>query len=228
MKSVLSNAHTRTYEMVFQHPISHNLEWRELKSLFSEMGSVSEEHNGNLKISVHGQTIVFSTAHGKDVASSEEVIKIRHFLEDAGLKQNSMHAMAKTLLITIDHAEALVFHLEMKDEVPDKIVPYDPHGLGRHCHTLKTDISIHEKANRKSFYEGIAKTAEGAERILVFGDGTGSSSEMKLFLTELEEEHPAIASKICGSCTVDLSHLSEPQLLAKAHEFFAKLPAAVR
>jgi hypothetical protein len=41
----LSREHERTLHAVFQHPVSHNLEWRHLMSLLEAIGTVTEGHN---------------------------------------------------------------------------------------------------------------------------------------------------------------------------------------
>ena len=37
MESQLAGAHQKVYERIFQHPIPHNLQWRELCSMFEGM-----------------------------------------------------------------------------------------------------------------------------------------------------------------------------------------------
>ena len=44
--SVLTGSHLRTYETIFQHPVSHNLEWREVHALFYAIAEVVEQPNG--------------------------------------------------------------------------------------------------------------------------------------------------------------------------------------
>jgi hypothetical protein len=225
MRQHLSGAHAQTYKSIFQHPVSHNLEWKAVRAMFSEMGEIVEEHNGNLKITINGLSLMLPRPHGKDITSVEELMKLRHFIEASGISPKDEDATPSNMLVVIDHAGAKVYHLEMKDEMPHHIVPYDPKGLERHVHTSKTDISIHEKANRKKFYEEIAKSVDEAGKILVFGDGAGSSSEMNLLVEEFKENHPKVASHIVNTCIVDLHHRTEGELLAKAKEFFQ--PVAV-
>lgn len=83
MKSTvqLTGAHLRTYERIFQHPISHNLEWRDVRALFGTLGSVEEEPNGNLKVTRNGQIMVLRPTSSKDVTEMDEVMALRHFLE---------------------------------------------------------------------------------------------------------------------------------------------------
>ena len=59
MNPPLSGAHLRTHEKIFKHPMSHNLTWREVRSLFGHIGEVAEESNGVLKVTRNGQTDLF-------------------------------------------------------------------------------------------------------------------------------------------------------------------------
>jgi hypothetical protein len=77
----LTGSHLRTYDRIFQHPISHNLEWHEVHALLEKLGEVVVEHNGNLKVTRNGQSMVLHAPRTKDVAEMSEVMSLRHFLE---------------------------------------------------------------------------------------------------------------------------------------------------
>ena len=127
------------------------------------------------------------------------------------------------LLVVIDHKEARVYHTEVHGAVPERIVPYDPHGYGRHLHSAHEWSDGKRLPEQKSFYEAIAKTLRGAEQVLLFGSGTGRSSAMEQLLADLKEHHSDVAEKVIGSVVVDAHHTTEHQLLAKAKEFYDKL-----
>jgi hypothetical protein len=129
---------------------------------------------------------------------------------------------APHLLVVIDHQEARVYRTEVHGAVPERIVPYDPHGYGRHLHSAHEWTDGKRPPERKSYYEAIAKTLRGAEQILLFGSGTGRSSAMEQLLADLTEHHPDVAAKVIGSVVVDASHTTENQLLARAREFYAE------
>src|ERR1700677_4397338 len=74
----LSSSHLRTYNRIFQHPISHNLDWRDVHSLLSAMAEVTEEHNGNLKVTRNGEVLVLHASRTKEVAEMDEVMTLRH------------------------------------------------------------------------------------------------------------------------------------------------------
>jgi hypothetical protein len=77
----LTGPHQRTFDRIFQHPISHNLEWRDVHALFEDIATVTKEHNGNLKVTRNGQTLVLHSTSNKDVTEMDEVMNLRHFLE---------------------------------------------------------------------------------------------------------------------------------------------------
>ena len=126
------------------------------------------------------------------------------------------------MLVVLDHHEARVYRTELHGAVPQHLVPYDPHGYGRHLHSAHEWTDGKRQPERKSFYEAIAKTLAGAERVLVFGSGTGRSSAMEQLLADLREHHRAVAEKVIGSVVVDAHHTTEDQLLAKARKFYAE------
>jgi hypothetical protein len=129
---------------------------------------------------------------------------------------------AAHLLVVLDHHEARVYRTEVHGSVPMSIVPYDPHGFGKHLHSAHEWTDGKRPPERKSYYEAVAKTLRGAEQVLLFGSGTGRSSAMEQLVADLKDHHPDVAEKIIGSVIVDAHHTTEGQLLAKAREFYAE------
>ena len=129
---------------------------------------------------------------------------------------------APHLLVVIDHQEAKVYRTEVHGAVPVRIVPFDPHGFGKHLHSAHEWTDGKRQPERKSFYEAVAKTLRGAEQVLLFGSGTGRSSAMEMLLADLKAHHSDVAEKIIGSVVVDTHHTTDDQLLAKARDFYAE------
>jgi hypothetical protein len=129
---------------------------------------------------------------------------------------------APHLLVVIDHQAARVYRTEVHGAVPQRISPYDPHGFGRHLHSAHEWTDGKRQPERKSFYEAVARTLQGAGQVLLFGGGTGRSSAMEMLLADLKAHHPDVAKKIIGSVVVDAHHTTEDQLLAKARDFYAE------
>jgi hypothetical protein len=222
MQSQLSGPHQKVYQHIFQHPMPHNLEWREVWSMLNAMKDANavEEANGNLKVTRNGQTLTLHRPRGKDLADKKELMQIRHFLERSEGPVPAPAAKGMNLLVVIDHREARIYSAELHGAVPQRIAPYDPFGYGRDLHYNQDDSNGQRKPEQKSFYEAVAKTLRGAKQILMFGTGTGASSAMEALVAELKHNHHDIAERIVGTFAVDEHHLTEDQLLAKARELF--------
>jgi hypothetical protein len=79
----LSNHHRDTLRQIFQHPVSHNIEWRAVVSLLEAVGSVTEHHDGKVAVTLGSQTEFLDPPKHKDV-SAETVVDLRHLLSVAG------------------------------------------------------------------------------------------------------------------------------------------------
>jgi hypothetical protein len=218
----LTGSHLRTYNTIFQHPISHNLEWRHVRTLLDHMAEVVEQPNGNLRVSRNGQSMVLHTPRTKDVAEMEEVMELRRFLERSEKTQSAPNDKEAHLLVVINHHEARLFHSEIQGALPERILPHEPDDFFRHAHNSKDFSRGREKPDPNSFFEPVAGALKGAGKILVFGTGTGTSSEMDQFLAWVRKHHAEVAARIIGSLVIDEKHLTEAQLLSKAREFYLK------
>ena len=117
---------------------------------------------------------------------------------------------APHLLVVIDHQEARVYRTEVSGAVPERITPYDPHGYGRHLHSAHEWTDGKRQPERKSFYEAVAKTLQGAGQVLLFGGGTGRSSAMDMLLADLKAHHPDVAAKVVSRIGVSVSRVKGP------------------
>ncbi len=222
--TTLSGPNQRTYDRIFQHPVSHNLEWRDVHSLLGHLGEATEEPNGNLKVIRNGQSLVLHVQRTKDVASVEELMELRHFItrSDTGAPPAPTDAH---WLVVIDHHEARIFRTEIHGAVPEQILPRDPDAHFRHQPHSKEFSRGQEKPDPTSYFEPVALALREAGKILIFGSGTGSGSEMDQFVTWLKQHHAPLAARIIGTAVVDESHLTSGELLAKAREFYARAGA---
>ena len=91
----------------------------------------------------------------------------------------------------------------------------------RHAPNSKEFSRGQEKPDPNSFFEPVARALRDTGAILIFGTGTGMSSEMDQFNEWLKLHHPEVAGRVIGSLVVDEHHMTEGQLLAKAREFYA-------
>jgi hypothetical protein len=77
----LSNRHRDTVEHIFAH--NRNVEWRHVRSLLEATGTVVEEHNGKLRVTLGDESEVFVPPHGKDV-DAQQLVDLRRMLRNAG------------------------------------------------------------------------------------------------------------------------------------------------
>ena len=84
MTGELGSHHRDTLNRLFNHPTSGNIEWRQVRSLLEAVGDVAEEHNGNLAVTLGGQTEVLRPPHGKDI-DRQLIVDLRRMLTRAGL-----------------------------------------------------------------------------------------------------------------------------------------------
>ena len=80
----LSNHHRKTVRELFEHPVSHNIEWRAVLSLLEAVGSVANSRGGNVAVTVGSRTEDFKTAGRKDL-DVDDVVKLREMLASAGV-----------------------------------------------------------------------------------------------------------------------------------------------
>jgi hypothetical protein len=224
--TTLHGSHLETYEAISRHPAAHNLGWRDVRSMLVELAAVTEEPNGNLKVIRNGQTLIIHAHREKDVAEMRELMQLRHFLERSSGEKAPAADGAGHLLVVIDHREARVYQTELHGAQPQRIKPYDPQGSGRHLHYVQDDSNGQRRPESGSFYSDVVKALSGAEKILLFGTGTGASSAMDGLMAEFKLHHKALAARVIGAEVVDETHLSEDQLLAKARKIYAAQPQA--
>lgn len=79
----LSNHHRTTLREIFQHPTSHNIEWRAVLSLLEAVGTVAEHHDGKLTVTLGPATEYLEPPAGKDI-DPQMVVDLRRMLTAAG------------------------------------------------------------------------------------------------------------------------------------------------
>jgi hypothetical protein len=79
----LDNHHRNTLRQVFEHPASHNVEWRAVLSLLEAIGSVEQRHNGVVAVTVGEQHAFFEPKGHKDLDAGT-VAQVRQLLTAAG------------------------------------------------------------------------------------------------------------------------------------------------
>lgn len=82
----MSHSPDRTLKEIFSHPMSMNIRWKDVIRMFESLGGeVEVVHSGREKVRLNGCEHTFHIPHGKSINSRDEVVQIRHFLEEAGV-----------------------------------------------------------------------------------------------------------------------------------------------
>ncbi|MGO8885151.1 MAG: hypothetical protein ACLPUO_05575 [Streptosporangiaceae bacterium] len=79
----LSNHHRNTLRELFQHPVSHNIEWRSVVSLLEALGSVQEHSEGKIAVTLGADIEFFDPPVHKDL-DTQTVLDLRRMLANAG------------------------------------------------------------------------------------------------------------------------------------------------
>jgi hypothetical protein len=85
MAADLTHHHRVTLDKIFSHPLSGNVEWRQVLSLLAAVGTTTREPNGKVKVELGGQTEVLRPPDGKDV-DRQLIVDLRRMLTNAGLE----------------------------------------------------------------------------------------------------------------------------------------------
>ena len=82
----LSNHHRATLLQLFQHPTSHNIDFRDVLSLLETVGSVEQRSDGKYAVRVAAENELFLTRPaGKDI-DVQQVVELRKILTNAGYR----------------------------------------------------------------------------------------------------------------------------------------------
>ena len=88
----LNNHHRDTLRAIFQHPTSHNIDWKAVVSLLSAIGEVEELREGGVRVTLGGGEQVFSRPRHKDI-DVQQVVDLRRILSAAGFAPVAREAM---------------------------------------------------------------------------------------------------------------------------------------
>ena len=233
MMSTRIHGHDRaTLALIFNHPTSGNLEWREVVAFVDRIGSTEEKPDGNWSLTLGGCTSAFPKPAHKDM-DPREVERLRHLMEGAGLSAHSTELMTPTpaatesdALIVVDHHEARIYRLDPEtvgEATETTLRPYDPHG---HIHHLAHKEGGNYRGQRApedmAFYDGIIASVRDAPRIAIVGHGTGKSSAMSVLSRRLGEHHHETRGRVVATVNIDLSAATDGQLLALGREMLTR------
>ena len=78
--------HRRTLEAIFAHPIRANIPWRDIETLFVELGAdISEREGSRVAVVLFGEVRVFHRPHPSPNTDRGAVTSIRTWLQPHGV-----------------------------------------------------------------------------------------------------------------------------------------------
>jgi hypothetical protein len=81
----LDSRHRDTVRQIFEHPTSHNIEWRAVRSLLDAIGTVDVRHDGKVEVKLGPELEFLEPPAGKDV-DDQMVVDLRRMLTKAGYR----------------------------------------------------------------------------------------------------------------------------------------------
>ncbi len=84
----LDGHHRATLEKIFNHPVSHNVQWHDVVSLLESVAVVESEHDGRYKVTLGSETETFDSPRGHDV-DEQQIVDLRRMLKNAGITPDS-------------------------------------------------------------------------------------------------------------------------------------------
>jgi hypothetical protein len=217
----------RTLDTIFRHPLAHNLDWREVVSLFAVIGEAEEKHNGEFAFHAGGEQLLMKKPHHKDL-TGPNVMDLRHFLTRAGWSPDAAPTSnaeaapaAPSLIVVIDHAGAKVYRIDRAADESHGVTAYDPkhllHHLERKTHDADRDETWPDDAH---FFEQVATAVSAGGEIVVIGHGKGQSNEADHLSAYLQTHHKDTYARVVREIVADLPHLTTPELLELGRHAF--------
>jgi hypothetical protein len=80
----LNGHHRVTVEKLFEHPVSHNIQWHDVLSLLQSVATVTEPHDGRFKVTLGDETETLDAPRGHDI-DEQMVVDLRRMLKGAGI-----------------------------------------------------------------------------------------------------------------------------------------------
>ncbi len=80
----MNHRHRKVLQALFAHPVSSNIDFREVMHVLEELGAEVDNKSGNrVGVKLDGHSVAFTAAH--HTLPKEEVAQIKKFLETCGV-----------------------------------------------------------------------------------------------------------------------------------------------
>lgn len=229
--------HLRTLEALFAHPLEHGLRSSRVEALLRSLGAeVTPIGGGRLRIRMpSGQETWIHPGCGlrSPDLDPEAMMRVRHLLEACAISPDQPLAPSPSprgdqglrLVLHLDHTGTDAYRFAGEGVEHERLLPHGIWGSGEHLtHRHDRDIAGQRAPVDHAYLEQIALALKAADAVLLLGHGQGESDLRTLLLRHIRTRHPALLQHIVGIETIDTSALSDPQLLALAHEHFGNRP----
>jgi len=80
--------HRATVGRIFNHPVSHNIQWHDVLSLLNSVAAVTEESDGRYTVTLGSETETFDAPRHHDI-NEQQVVDLRRMLRGAGITPES-------------------------------------------------------------------------------------------------------------------------------------------
>lgn len=229
--------HLKTLQALYAHPLQHGVRSSKVEALFRALGAeVTELDDRRLRIHMpNGSETWIRTGCGvrQPDLDSDSVIRVRHFLRDAGVTPDHPEVdevsprgdQSHRLVLHLDHRHTDVYRLE-GDEVEHAVLR--PHGIWGSdqnlTHRHDRDLAGQRAPVDSDYLARITAAMSEADAVLLMGHGTGESDMRQVLLRHLHHHRSDLLERIVGIETLDDSGLSDNALVAIAREHFGNLP----
>lgn len=80
----MNHRHRKILHALFAHPISANIDFKEVEATLRELGAeIENRHGARVAVSLNGHTALFH--HANHSVPKDEVVQIKKFLIDCGI-----------------------------------------------------------------------------------------------------------------------------------------------
>jgi hypothetical protein len=211
---------------LLQGKLPRSVRWDDAVELIEHLGHVEPHGGEEVAFVIGARRELFKRPHAQDLGI-DEVSRLRKFLKTASAGPlGADQAPHSTAVVVIDHHAAHVVRDMNGGGQQDVVVePYDPHHFHHHLvHRKEAHYEGDRVPEESSFYEEIARELVPAKEVVLVGHGVGKSSAVEILIKYLKSHHPDLAQRVKGVEVMDLSALSESQILAMATRKLKKAP----
>lgn len=224
--SPLGHRDQAVLDLIFRHPVPHNLAWQDVLTFVGHIGRAEEKHDGKWLFKIDGLERIFHAPHGPHIEPAE-LVKLREFLSELGFLANTRgqpyldgQNVAAVKMVLIDHHAAAVYDLRGGDCVHIATVrPHDPHHFLHHLtHRDQPRAEGQRAPEDPAFYDSLIDALRGADAAVLIGHATGTSAAVEVLAKWLRAERGRAPARIVEVTHTNTSAYTEPELakLARA------------